>query len=658
MEAEYQLTAEEAEKEMEQLRKVFTIVRLVDANRIQCLASGKPSSKIDCSCYCFWGKNKPCENCISAIAFRDKAEKTKLEFLDSVLYQVFSKYVEIDGVPYVIEMLKKLDLETLIDKSESDKLVNQIFGLDDRIYRDVLTGAYNRRYYEEELKTSVNIQGVAMIDLDDFKIYNDTFGHSAGDAVLKTVVKQIRSCVRSTDSIVRYGGDEFLLLIPGIDEDTFVKKLREIRERVFAADVPGYSTIHLSVSVGGLFCNNEMLEKVVEKADRLMYQAKNQKNTVVTEKGIVDANGNTDLVKKEKVRQQILVVDDSEMNREILSDMLGNDFRILEAENGEECLQLLDQYGTGISAILLDIVMPKMDGFEVLNVMERKHLIEDIPVIMISSEDSDVYVRRAYELGVSDYISRPFDAKVVYQRVFNTIKLYAKQRRLSTLIGDQIYEKEKNNRMMITILSHIVEFRNGESGMHVLHINRLTEKILECLVQKTDRYHLSYSDRYLITTASALHDIGKIGIDDKILNKPGKLTKDEFEIIKTHTLIGARMLEDMEVYKNEPLVKMAYQICRWHHERYDGKGYPDGLKGDDIPISAQVVALADVYDALVSDRVYKKAYSHEKAMEMILAGECGTFNPLLLECLVDIQDALQEDLNAGGCNASTKQDEK
>lgn len=620
MEAEYQLTAEEAEKEMEQLRKVFTIVRLVDANGIQCLASGKPSSKNECSCYCFWGKNKPCENCISAIAFRDKAEKTKLEFLDSVLYQVFSKYVEIDGVPYVMEMLKKLDLETLIDKNESDKLVNQIFGLDDRIYRDVLTGAYNRRYYEENLKTSVNIQGVAMIDLDDFKIYNDTFGHSAGDAALKTVVKQIRSCVRSTDSIVRYGGDEFLLLIPGIDEDTFVKKLREIRERVFAADVPGYSTIHLSVSVGGLFCSNEMLEKVVEKAD---------------------------LVKKEKVRQQILIVDDSEMNREILSDMLDNDFRILEAENGEECLQLIDQYGTGISAILLDIVMPKMDGFEVLNVMERKHLIEDIPVIMISSEDSDVYVRRAYELGVSDYISRPFDAKVVYQRVFNTIKLYAKQRRLSALIGDQIYEKEKNNRMMITVLSHIVEFRNGESGMHVLHINRLTEKILECLVQKTDRYHLSYSDRYLITTASALHDIGKIGIDDKILNKPGKLTKDEFEIIKTHTLIGARMLEEMEVYKDEPLIKMAYQICRWHHERYDGKGYPDGLKGDDIPISAQVVAIADVYDALVSDRVYKKAYSHEKAMEMILAGECGTFNPLLLECLTDIQDTLQDELSGG-----------
>ena len=593
--------------------------------------------------------NQMNSNCLSSTieAFRLKKDCTKLEYCKDKLYHVISKYYVVDQKEYVMEIICCLDEQLELSRQENSNLILKYLGKHDDFYLDVLTGAYNRRFYEEKIKHQTTPAGIVMLDVDDFKIYNDTFGHSAGDAALKTVAKQIRSCVRSTDSIVRYGGDEFLLLIPGIDEDTFVKKLREIRERVFAADVPGYSTIHLSVSVGGLFCSNEMLEKVVEKADRLMYQAKNQKNTVVMEKGIVDANGNTDLVKKEKVRQQILIVDDSEMNREILSDMLDNDFRILEAENGEECLQLIDQYGTGISAILLDIVMPKMDGFEVLNVMERKHLIEDIPVIMISSEDSDVYVRRAYELGVSDYISRPFDAKVVYQRVFNTIKLYAKQRRLSALIGDQIYEKEKNNRMMITVLSHIVEFRNGESGMHVLHINRLTEKILECLVQKTDRYHLSYSDRYLITTASALHDIGKIGIDDKILNKPGKLTKDEFEIIKTHTLIGARMLEEMEVYKDEPLIKMAYQICRWHHERYDGKGYPDGLKGDDIPISAQVVAIADVYDALVSDRVYKKAFSHEKAMEMILAGECGTFNPLLLECLTDIQDTLQDELSGG-----------
>ena len=347
-----------------------------------------------------------------------------------------------------------------------------------------------------------------------------------------------------------------------------------------------------------------------------------------------------------KVKQQILIVDDSEMNREILTEMLQDDFRILEAENGEEALSMLKQYGTGISLMLLDIVMPVMNGFEVLAAMAREHWMDDIPVIMISSEGSEDYIRRAYEMGVADYISRPFDAKVVYQRVFNTIKLYAKQRRLISLVADQIYEKEKNNRMMVGILSQIVEFRNGESGPHVLHIQTLTRMLLERLVQKTGKYSLSWSEQYMISMASALHDIGKIGIDEKILNKPGKLTPEEFEIMKTHTLIGASMLEDLKMYQGEMLVEIAYQICRWHHERYDGKGYPDGLVGEEIPISAQVVSLADVYDALISDRVYKKAYSHEKAIEMILNGECGAFNPILLECLVDIQDQLKAVVNS------------
>ena len=289
--------------------------------------------------------------------------------------------------------------------------------------------------------------------------------------------------------------------------------------------------------------------------------------------------------------------------------------------------------------------MPGMDGFGVLDYMNRNHWIEEVPVIMISSEDSTAFVRRAYEQGVSDYISRPFDAKVVYQRVFNTIKLYAKQRRLVTLVTEQIYEKEKNNQMMISILSHIMEFRNGESGLHVHHINVLTSMLLERLVQKTDRYHLSWSDQLMITTASALHDIGKMGIDENILNKPGRLTKEEFEEMKKHTLIGASMLKSLELYQDEKLVQIAYQICRWHHERYDGKGYPDGLKGEEIPIAAQVVSIADVYDALTSERVYKSAYTHEKAIEMILNGECGTFSPLMLECLLDIKDAICEELN-------------
>ena len=336
-----------------------------------------------------------------------------------------------------------------------------------------------------------------------------------------------------------------------------------------------------------------------------------------------------------------ICVDDSEINREILKEILKEDYRILEAANGEECLEQLERYGTGISLVLLDIVMPEMDGFEVLAAMNQNHWIEDIPVIMISSEDSDSYIRRAYEMGVSDYISCPFDAKIVYQRVLNMIKLYAKQRRLIRLVTRQIYEKERNNRMLIGILSQIVEFRNGESGLHVIHINLITQLLLEQLVKKTGKYQLSWEDRLLSATASALHDIGKIGIDEKILNKPGKLTKEEFEIMKAHTLIGAQMLDNLDMYRNEKLLKLAYEICRWHHERYDGKGYPDGLVGEEIPISAQVVSLADVYDALVSERVYKKAFSHEKALEMIQNGECGTFNPLLLRCMTEAQDKLK-----------------
>ena len=343
-------------------------------------------------------------------------------------------------------------------------------------------------------------------------------------------------------------------------------------------------------------------------------------------------------------KQKILIVDDSEMNRSILADMLGEEYEIIEAVDGTEAVARLNIDSTDISLMLLDIVMPNMDGFEVLEVMNKRDWIQDIPVIMISVENSYSYVERAYELGVTDFINRPFDGMVVHRRVINTIMLYAKQKKLVELVADQIYEKEKSNSLMISILSHIVEFRNGESGLHVLHINMLTEILLRRLMKKTDKYNLKRSDVFLISTASALHDVGKIAIPGEILNKPGKLTKEEFEIMKTHTLAGAEMLDQIPYYREEALTKMAYQICRWHHERYDGRGYPDGLKGEEIPISAQIVALADVYDALTSVRVYKPAFTHEKALEMIVNGECGTFNPLLLECLAEESETIRDQL--------------
>ena len=643
-----QITMQEAENKMEVLREIFDIVRLLKGSDLQAagMESKLAGKKYLCQCYAFWNKNKRCDNCISLKALDEKKQTSKIEFLDSDMYQVFAKYLEIDGEPYVMEMLKKLDENTLTDKEGYEKLAGKLTVYSEKLYKDVLTGAYNRRYFEEKVKDMSVNAGIAVIDLDDFKLYNDTYGHDGGDLVLTTVVKVIRHYIRRTDILVRYGGDEFLLILPGIEKEVFSQKLRMIQEKIHETHIPGFNRLILSVSIGGAMFTHGRMEEAITKADRLMYMAKGHKNTVVTR---WDLKQNTDEMEKRNL-PQLLVVDDSEMNREILKEILGKEYRILEACDGNEALEMLEQYGTEISLVLLDIIMPKMDGFEVLAYMNRDKWIEDIPVIMISSEGSESYIRRAYELGASDYISRPFDAKVVYQRVINMIKLYAKQRRLIHLVTDQIYEKEKNNRMMTGILSQIVEFRNGESGLHVLHINILTQLLLEKLMRKSENYDLSWSQQYMIATASALHDIGKIGIDEKILNKPGKLTKEEFEIMKQHTLIGAQMLDSLEMYHDEEMMKYAYEICRWHHERYDGKGYPDGLKGEEIPLSAQVVSLADVYDALVSDRVYKKAYSHEKAMEMILNGECGVFNPILLECLVEIQDKVRKELGIKSVN--------
>ena len=352
------------------------------------------------------------------------------------------------------------------------------------------------------------------------------------------------------------------------------------------------------------------------------------------------------------LKPKILIADDSAMNRAILVEMLGDGYDVIEAENGREAVRAL-QSAPEIDLLLLDIMMPEMDGFEVLEQMKRYGWIEDVPVVMISAENGSAYVERAYDLGATDFISRPFDMAIVRRRVTNTLMLYTKQKQLVGLVARQVYENQKSNNLMINILSHIVEFRNGESGSHVLHIHTATELILNHLVKKTDKYKLSAADIAMIGTASSLHDIGKINIPEEILNKPGRLTKEEFEIMKTHTTIGAHILENLPFQQEEPLVKVSYEICRWHHERWDGRGYPDGLKGEEIPIAAQVVALADVYDALTSERCYKKAFDHDTAVRMILNGECGTFNPLLMECLTEVADDLHRALTDNDAAAQT-----
>ena len=514
--------------------------------------------------------------------------------------------------------------------------------LKEELYKDPLTGAYNRRYYEEVIRTSIGPAGIALMDVDDFKICNDTYGHHAGDVALKTVASAIQSCIRSSDLLIRYGGDEFLLVLPGIPGDFLQTKLEQICTAAQMASVPGYPHFRVSLSIGGTIQSiTDPVERIVRRADWLMYQAKCRKNAVMVE---VPGHSLAALEKLLQNKSQILLVDDSAMSRMILKEILKGDYRILEAENGQECLEKMQAEAGNIALVLLDINMPVMDGFEVLKAMNVNHTIEDIPVIMISSDDSDAAIRRSYELGASDYVTRPFDARIVYRRVTNTIKLYAKQRRLVQMVSDQIRARENNTDMLVGVLSHIVEFRNGESGAHVRHIRIITELLLHRLLEISSQYPITAEQQDNIPLASALHDIGKIGIDEKILNKPGKLTPEEYEVVKTHSMLGAEMLHQLENFNEQPLLQTAYEITRWHHERWDGRGYPDGLKGDEIPISAQLVALADVYDALTSERCYKKAFSHEKAVQMILNGECGAFNPLLLQCLTDMQTDLKVQL--------------
>ena len=511
-----------------------------------------------------------------------------------------------------------------------------------RLNHDALTGAFNRRYYEEVVRNNLGPAGIALMDIDDFKICNDTYGHHAGDMALETVAKAIRSCIRETDLLIRYGGDEFLLVLPGIPADYFKVKLEQIRTAVQQTVVPGYPHFRLSLSIGGAMQTlADPMENVVRRADFLMYQAKNHKDAVA-----VDTQDSRLDAQKEVLGEKpvILLVDDSMMNRMMLASILGEDYRILEAGNGKQCLELLREKAGQIALVLLDINMPVMDGFEVLRTMNTNHTIEDVPVIMISSDDSEEVIRKAYELGASDYVSRPFDAKIVYRRVANTIKLYAKQRRLVQMVSDQIRAREKNTDVLVGVLSQIVEFRNGESGSHVRHIRIITETLLHRLMELTNRYDLTPEQQDNIPLASALHDIGKIGIDEAILNKPGRLTPEEFAVIKTHSMLGAEMLQKTESFADQPLLQTAYEIARWHHERWDGKGYPDGLRGDDIPVSAQLVSMADVYDALTSERCYKKAFPHETAVQMIANGECGAFNPLLLQCLLDVQGELKQEI--------------
>lgn len=609
---EANLTDEEAAAEVARVAKIYPVVRLMSADQVK--------SERNCL---LAGDRCPClrQSSLEALATSDEISERLLN--DGVEYRARVRSLTVEGEPHVLLMVRPIDEQEVAEE--------------DLVYTDVLTSVRNRRYYEEKLRSARMNAGVAMIDLDDFRVFNDTCGRHAGDLALGAVAAAIRGGIRSTDELVRLGCDKFVAVMPNIPSDDFARRLRHVSDAVHATIVPGHEHVSLTACVGGVRINGETVDEGVNRAVQLLSHAKAKPGTVVTDSDAIE------IFQSEK--PSVLIVDDSEMNRIILNEMLKDEYRVLEADNGRTALDLVDRYGDELSLVLLDIIMPGMNGFEVLGELSRRTVADSLPVIMISSEDSDDVVLRAYELGASDYINRPFNARVVRRRVSNTIRLYAKQRRLTNLLSQQYNERVKNSRMLIDVMAGVMELRNGESGLHVTHIEKLTELLLGCLVHRSDKFPLDNEQRSAIAMASALHDIGKMSIDDAILNKPGRLTTEEFETMKTHTTLGADMLLELgRQHAGNPLLEYAYQIARWHHERWDGKGYPDGLKGDDIPIAAQVVSVADVYDALTSVRVYKDAIPHEEAIQMILDGKCGEFNPLLLDCLLEVQDRIAETL--------------
>lgn len=425
------ITRQQAEEEAKMLEKVFDVVRFLEGNFFEQMQDDpRIGVKIGmCQCYDFWKKNKPCENCTSMKAYAEKKQKTKLEFLDADVFLVISRYLEIDDEACVMELVKHLENDTLIDTAGRDKLVSKLKGYQDKLYIDPVTGVYNRRYFEDEIRNMQNSAGVSMIDLDDFKLYNDIYGHDMGDQVLCIVADVIKDCIRKTDKLIRYGGDEFLLILSDMVRGTLRGKLLQIQEAIENATIPNCPRLKLTASIGGVISEDGKIDEAIAKADQLMYKAKEHKAQVITE-------CDKTIFKKEKIQNKprILIVDDSEFNRAILKEILEETYEIIEADGGKEALHKIDEYGMEISLVLLDIIMPEKDGFEVLKYMEEERLISDIPVIIISSEDSANYIRRAYEMGVSDYINRPFDANIVYQRVSNTVKLYAKQRRLMAMV--------------------------------------------------------------------------------------------------------------------------------------------------------------------------------------------------------------------------------
>lgn len=632
------MTKEQIEKQIELLSGIFSHVRLLDAEALDRLCAERLEYPVRSdpaeNKKPFWERHGNCENCVVCRAMREKTHKSKLEFADNAFWQVHARYVEVNGIPHVLEIIGRLDNDALPAAFKKDGTI-RLPRRESEFYRDVMTGTYNRRYYEEKVRHEKIMGGVAMIDLDNFKLYNDIYGHDAGDAVLTAATSKMRSCIRKTDKLIRYGGDEFLLVIPGIPESIFAKTLQNICDSVSGLHIKGYDDIRISVSIGGVMCRGERTEDAVSRADNLMYRAKSRKNAVVTEK-------DDDEFQSETHKPLSLIAHrDKAVQEELIRIMRGQSSAIV-AESSEECISTLEKYGSALSLVLLDIDIEKESGFDVLSYMNIRRLTDDVPVICVSRSDtSDEWIRRAFEMGVTDNIVYPFDAEEAYRRMSNAIRLYAKQRQLISLITRRMAERDRSTRFLVALAAQVSDFRCGIDSADIFRIGHVTRMLVEYMSENYEDWHVDSRDVTLICSMSLLHDLGKIGVRRSLLQKAGPLTAEEYKEVQKHTVIGGDLVQKLTYFRDEPVYRWAYEACRWHHERYDGKGYPDGLKGDAIPKSAQVIAMADVYDALLTDRSYRRAVDSDTAIDMILDGACGAFNPLLLSAISALRDPLR-----------------
>ena len=635
------------DEETKVLKNVFDYVAALSPSDVEKLTSkdGAESCRFDCSSEEICAVNRPDFHSVAKVALQNKTQASAVDRLDGRLVEIIARYTEIDGSPYVLELVRFLpDIGALdeIDQTSDDDDLSQNFN---KVYVDVLTGTYNRRYYEEKLKSVHSKAAVLMLDLDDFKVYNDVYGHLAGDAVLTAVAGTMRATLRSTDKIIRYGGDEFVIIMSDMRKKMLGVVLRNLVRRISEIVVSDYAGIKVTVSVGAVMCNGGKIEDAVRSADQLLYKAKK------TDKKIIIGDSSAEDVGLNKAK--VLIVDDIEENRIELADILKNGYEVLEAENATEGIKIIEEQGVSLSAVLLDLSMPFGGGTDVMNYLRDNSYVGDIPVIVIDGDESAASVRDDYKSGVADYVNRPFDAKGVYRCVTSAINLYTKQRRLLSAVTEEIVENEKNSRIMANILGKLLRVHIGKGKDVNPSVKTLAEMLLRKLTAKTSKYCLTNREVSLISAAAALHDIGKLRVDNNLLNKPSALTAEEFEKIKLHTVYGCQMLDAMGEYSDEPLVQCASDICRWHHERYDGNGYPDGLVGDQIPIAAQVISLTSVFDALTSERPYRRAYPVATAIKMIVDGECGAFNPLLIESLLELEPMLIAAADGGNGGAST-----